>query len=650
MATQTQTHIIDSLCLGSTLYNNVYSDNYILSIPFGTSSTGGGTQTKLVNDLDAFALEHGAQVLVKFDYANTAESPKLNVNNTGAKFIYWQGHLLNKNKFWDSGSVLHLVYYAPDEEHTWWELINVVTDNKVSTVNWESVEDKPFIRMGGDTLSWNAATQGIEGISPESIVYHNSVTDGTPSIYLFKVCHEIPTRDELQTEGSRIYFNGDWYTLMSFEIGTKDTVKINGIDPTTEQSDAIIPFGHPYEADKRRRIGYVIKYANTTLQSYSQAQSYEFKEPGIYFHDFSYYSEFPDKLISINIPGYEKFPPYSYKINKECLPTGLGLNTSTDDLTGTVWKFGDTLNNIPGTDSYNINFVSCGVSHSSLHLETIEDGGNDSYIFMSYDKAGDANYTVAYSHTWTSLHKDIQTITIGGGADATNPELINWLYLHATLLSIDLSNYQHKSDSTLTTSSKAIVGAINELNQTVTNITSLANKTYKITNGWAVSAGFGNFSVDYDITVNNPYSGIQSYSGNTELYLGYTAPETGSDLGGRPTFNLPMMQANSIYCKDCGYTLSDYEFVISFKGGVDTANKNLIDWLNTYGELLSSIDPYFLQEAINEVNNKIPNEQDLQSYIESAVATAIDNNIGDIISALDSIIEQTSSIIGSNTQ
>lgn len=59
---------------------------------FGTCSTAAGTAAKTVSiTTGTFSLEAGARVSVKFNNANTASTPTLNVNSTGAKNIYHKG-------------------------------------------------------------------------------------------------------------------------------------------------------------------------------------------------------------------------------------------------------------------------------------------------------------------------------------------------------------------------------------------------------------------------------------------------------------------------------------------------------------------------------------------------------------------------------
>ena len=61
---------------------------------YGTCSTAAATAAKVVS-LTGFTLTTGAKVSVKFTVTNTASSPTLNVNNTGAKPIYHMGHAIS---------------------------------------------------------------------------------------------------------------------------------------------------------------------------------------------------------------------------------------------------------------------------------------------------------------------------------------------------------------------------------------------------------------------------------------------------------------------------------------------------------------------------------------------------------------------------
>lgn len=77
--------------------NNTYaisalklSDTYVNTLPYQCCKTAAAIASKEVNAGD-FALETGATVVVKFEATNSASNPTLNVSNTGAQAIYYNG-------------------------------------------------------------------------------------------------------------------------------------------------------------------------------------------------------------------------------------------------------------------------------------------------------------------------------------------------------------------------------------------------------------------------------------------------------------------------------------------------------------------------------------------------------------------------------
>lgn len=63
-------------------------------VNYGTCSTVAATAAKVVS-CSNFALITGAEITVKFTTTNTAANPTLNVNNTGAKAIYYRGSAIS---------------------------------------------------------------------------------------------------------------------------------------------------------------------------------------------------------------------------------------------------------------------------------------------------------------------------------------------------------------------------------------------------------------------------------------------------------------------------------------------------------------------------------------------------------------------------
>jgi hypothetical protein len=93
-------------------------------ICYGVCSTAAGTAAKTVT-VDDFTLTTGAMVLVKFTYNNTASSPTLNVNSTGAKPIYRYGTTAVGNSDttsgWRAGALQLLVYDGTGWVRSFWE-------------------------------------------------------------------------------------------------------------------------------------------------------------------------------------------------------------------------------------------------------------------------------------------------------------------------------------------------------------------------------------------------------------------------------------------------------------------------------------------------------------------------------------------------
>ena len=74
--------------------NGLSVDGTANRVNYGTCSTAAATAAKVVA-CTGFALVTGAEITVKFTVTNTAASPTLNVNNTGAKAIYYRGSAIS---------------------------------------------------------------------------------------------------------------------------------------------------------------------------------------------------------------------------------------------------------------------------------------------------------------------------------------------------------------------------------------------------------------------------------------------------------------------------------------------------------------------------------------------------------------------------
>lgn len=105
---------------------------------YATCSTAAGTAAKTAS-CEGFTLKTGAAVAVKFSSANTAASPTLNVNNTGAKYIKKYGSTAYMSGVWSAGSVCLFVY-----DGTYWVMVDGYLAQRVENLESSAVQ------MGAD--------------------------------------------------------------------------------------------------------------------------------------------------------------------------------------------------------------------------------------------------------------------------------------------------------------------------------------------------------------------------------------------------------------------------------------------------------------------------------------------------------------------
>lgn len=144
---------------------------------FGTCSTAAATAAKTVSiTTGTFALEAGSMVTVKFSNANTANSPTLNVNSSGAKNIFHRNAQITTgaNKALLSGVVL-FVY-----DGTQWHLID---GHYVSsgTTSITPVTSKTVV-TGGSTTSITPVTKKtvVTSVTKKTVVTGGDTTSITP--------------------------------------------------------------------------------------------------------------------------------------------------------------------------------------------------------------------------------------------------------------------------------------------------------------------------------------------------------------------------------------------------------------------------------------------------------------------------------------
>lgn len=135
---------------------------------YGTCATVAATVAKVVTctAFSSGSLIVGASVVVTFTYANTAASPTLNVNSTGAKYIYVDNALAASGA-WNAGQQIEFRY-----DGTYWRMVGSVPtwNNAVSAV--------PI----SGTVSSSASAQTVTLAFTPSLLYL-SLSLGSSAIY-----------------------------------------------------------------------------------------------------------------------------------------------------------------------------------------------------------------------------------------------------------------------------------------------------------------------------------------------------------------------------------------------------------------------------------------------------------------------------------
>ncbi len=159
---------------------------------YATSATAAATAAKVATLASGtIALKAGVTVAVRFTYGNTAASPTLNVNNTGAKAIYAQGV---RYAYWVAGATVIFTY-----DGSYWRIssepvyANTVTVGNSAGLNVYIDGSNVNIRSGSTALaSFNATEIGLGKNSQNSKIrlcgnnleLGSSVVDGTAVNYI----------------------------------------------------------------------------------------------------------------------------------------------------------------------------------------------------------------------------------------------------------------------------------------------------------------------------------------------------------------------------------------------------------------------------------------------------------------------------------
>lgn len=130
---------------------------------YGECTTAAGTGSKTVS-LSGFALVKGAEAVIKFTNGNTAANPTLNINNTGAKSIYYKGAAVPAEYILEN-SLVQIIYDGDtfrvvgtlQEKDSGWN--NLVLTAGLTVPDWSH---RPSYRKKGNHVYIRGAVVGVK--------------------------------------------------------------------------------------------------------------------------------------------------------------------------------------------------------------------------------------------------------------------------------------------------------------------------------------------------------------------------------------------------------------------------------------------------------------------------------------------------------
>lgn len=150
---------------------------------YGTCSTGASTSAKIVSipATENFVLQVGDIIGIKFDNTNTANNPSLNVNNSGAKPIYYNNSAVSTSNLWASGEANRVTIFMYDGTNWIWMGHDVdidtdtLSDLKDTTIS--STSNGQVLMYDSTSSKWKNQTP-ITTLAELSDTQISSATDG----------------------------------------------------------------------------------------------------------------------------------------------------------------------------------------------------------------------------------------------------------------------------------------------------------------------------------------------------------------------------------------------------------------------------------------------------------------------------------------
>ena len=192
---------------------------------FGSCSTAAATAAKVVS-CTGFVLETGARITVKFTVTNTAASPTLNVNGTGAKAIKYRGSTISAD-YLAANRVYTFIYDGTD-----YELVGDINTDTNTTYNTGTAS------TAGLTKLYTATGSAVDGTMTQKAI-NDALSGKAASSHTHGVASTTANGFLKQLDGSTSHFmrgDGTWATppnttYSAFKAATSSAAGGTGLVP-----------------------------------------------------------------------------------------------------------------------------------------------------------------------------------------------------------------------------------------------------------------------------------------------------------------------------------------------------------------------------------------------------------------------------------
>lgn len=145
-----------------TTWNGKATKKTTMDSYYGTSSTGADTAAKVITVTDGgsnFSLRAGIAITVKFTAQNTAQNPTFNVNNTGAKSVWYNAAVVTTGTLWAGGNTRPARYVY---DGTYWVWMGHAIDNNTTYSAMSKAELTTGTSTSSRTVRADYLKAGIE--------------------------------------------------------------------------------------------------------------------------------------------------------------------------------------------------------------------------------------------------------------------------------------------------------------------------------------------------------------------------------------------------------------------------------------------------------------------------------------------------------